>query len=73
MSSVKPVIKEPFKHNFCENCHFYATLNNESRVCGLNVHTPIRKIEECDDYISKEYADQLEAAYLRSRAGKCGN
>lgn len=55
---------EPLKNGFCKECHFYTTLNNGSRVCGLNVHKPVRKIERCDDYISNEYRDEIEAEYL---------
>lgn len=59
------VVFDPLKNGFCKECHYYTTLKNGSRVCGLNVHKPVRKIDECVDYISKEFRDAIEASIAR--------
>lgn len=51
------IIQEPFKYNFCKNCYYHQTIQNGSRVCIHRIHKPVRKIESCTEYISKELVD----------------
>lgn len=64
------IIYKPFEKDFCNHCYHYTTLSNGSRVCELAKNVPIRKIESCEEYIDKNFGDEIEAEWLREKSRK---